>query len=325
MLGEIDLLDMRVWQETVPLVLVCCFLLFLYHVLSSTPSMFVKRHGRYHAITGLLYLLWISWGFFALLVPKLISMSIPAFVYDVVLGIIGTVLTLYAANEFQHKNVKNFASGTLDEHATVTYGEMIEHSFYQALNLVQIIFLHLFSFYPGMPVYFRLLALFFVTSPWLLRDRFPVNKFSDNYKEIDEKSTTLIRLLYRIKKYQYVFYKHFILHGLNITVAVNDISIANNRGFRLFWLLLNLSYVMEFFLQTLVKKNYMSQSTMLSLQKILMSAASLSSTSVLRVINFPAALASLILNFTNRKQDLFNTLLVGVGFVLISNLFSPAQ
>ena len=53
-----------------------------------------------------------------------------------------------AAEDFKwlHRNVKNKASGVLDREATVTYNEMIEHVFYQILNLVQILFLHLFSF-----------------------------------------------------------------------------------------------------------------------------------------------------------------------------------
>lgn len=317
-LQSLDLKQMKLWWETLPLVLVCCFMLFLYHVISFSPSMFVKRHGRKHALAGLVYLLWISWGFFSLLAPKLHVMFIPDFAYDVGLGVLGTVLTLYAAFEFQHKNVKNFASGTLDEHATVTYGEMIEHSFYQALNLVQIVFLHLFTIYPGLDVYARGVALLLATSPWWLRQRFPINKFSDNYKRVDENSTPLIRFLYRIKKYQYVFYKHFILHGLNITVAVHDIAITNRRGFRLFWLLLNLSYVMEFFLQTLVKKQYMSQSTMLTLQKILMTAASFSSVSVLSVVSIPVALASLVLNFVNRKHDVENTLFVAAVYAFFA-------
>ncbi len=280
--------------------------------------MFVKRHGRKHAVTGFFYLLWISWGFFALLASQLNLMIIPDIAYDTILGILGTVLTLFAAFEFKHKNVKNFASGTLDEHATVTYGEMIEHSFYQALNIAQIVFLHLFSLYPGLSMYLRVFALFLVTAPWWVRQYFPINRFSDNYKQIDEKSTTLIRILYRIKKYQYVFYKHFILHGLNITVAVRDLSITQSRGFRLFWLLLNLSYVMEFFLQTLVKKNYMTQANMLLLQKILMSAATLSSVSVLKVVNVPVALASLGLNFINRKHDVENTFVVAIAFLLFT-------
>ena len=30
----------------------------------------------------------------------------------------------------------------------------------------------------------------------------------------------LTSVLYRLKKYQYIFYKHFLLHGLNVSAAV---------------------------------------------------------------------------------------------------------
>lgn len=314
--------DAQLWQERMPLLLTCSFLLFLYHVISYQPTMFLKRHGRKHALTGLVYLIWISWGFFSLLAPKLQLMMIPPVVYDFILGVLGIVLTLYAAQEFKHKNVKNVASGTLDEHATVTHNEMIEHSFYQGVNLAQILFLHVFAFFPRLHANTRFLLLVAVTAPWLWRGLFPVNSFSDNYNKEDEKSTVLIRVLYRIKKYQYVFYKHFILHGLNISVAVLDLNIVNQRYFRLFWLLLNTSYVMEFFLQTLVKKQYLSQAYMLVLQKVLMTAASLSAISVLRVVNIYVAFASLYLNFTRRKKDLWNTVLIAVVFFLYASMSS---
>ena len=57
-------------------------------------------------------------------------------------------------------------------------------------------------------------------TPWLVRDQFPVNKFSDNYTKGQNK-TSLISLLYRAKKYQYIFYKHVLLHGLNVSVALD--------------------------------------------------------------------------------------------------------
>ena len=34
-------------------------------------------------------------------------------------------------------------------------------------------------------------------------------------------STPLIRVLYRLKKWQYLLYKHALLHGLNASVAVD--------------------------------------------------------------------------------------------------------
>jgi hypothetical protein len=283
-----------------------CVLVFLISVLwimVANPIMFGRRHGRRHSTNGLIYFLWISLGF-TLHIKGLDLVS--AQVFDAVLGGLGTCLALTAAFDFGHKNVVNVASGTLDEHATVTYNEMIEHSFYQGLNLVQAMYLH--SVGASTSRWHRFLLLFAVTAPWFVRGMFPVNRFSDNYTKVDVKSTNVIRAMYRIKKYQYVFYKHFLLHGLNLSVAVHGYELANRPDFRLYWLLLNLSYVMEFFLQTLVKKKYMTQRTMLALQVVLMTAASIAALYVLRYVNITLAVVSLVLNFTNRGHDLFNTM-----------------
>jgi hypothetical protein len=287
--------------------------------------MFQKKHGRYHAVTGGMYLLWLLVGFAEFALP--VDFAFKYICYDTVLGILGVVLTLLAAFEFKHKNVVNVASGTLDEHATVTHSEMIEHSFYQGLNLMQILYLHAIAWirrskFPLQQIgdsyiheiegslIIRWVLLFLVTSPWLCRSMFPVNKFSDNYMKDNDKSTALIKFLYRIKKYQYVFYKHFVLHGLNISVALNNDPVVDQSYFRLFWLLLNASYVLEFFLQTLVKKKYMRQDTMLQMQKVLMTASSLAAFWVLRHVNIPIALVSLVMNFINRKHDVMNTMLI---------------
>lgn len=128
--------------------------------------------------------------------------------------------------------------------------------------------------------------------------------------QVDPKSSAWIRLLYRLKKYQYVFYKHVILHGLNITLALTGRAALRERFFHIFWLLLNLSYVMEFLLQTLVKRKYMSQTQLLSLQHILMLAASLSAAAMLRFVSPLLSLCSLAMMFLNRKQDLLNTMLI---------------
>jgi hypothetical protein len=331
-----------------PLALAVLFFISLYYLLVHHPTIFFKRHGRKHALTGLIYLIWISLGFVDLLLPHIRGSTslethqpmITYWIYDVVLGVLGTILTLYAAFEFQHKNIKNVASGTLDEHATVTYGEMIEHSFYQALNLIQILFIHsmtyivtadsergrnsiLTSIVVCDKLTMRLLLLFLVTLPWLIRDMFPINRFSDNYTKIDHKSTALIRWLYRIKKYQYVFYKHFLLHGLNISIAVTGIAFGDQHFFRLYWLLLNLSYVMEFFLQTLVKKGLMKQQQMLFLQKVLMTASTIAAVCVLRYVNVWIALISLIYNFINRKHDVYNTMTVCLGYIAFCYTFRP--
>jgi hypothetical protein len=99
-----------------------------YHI-SLHPTMFTKRFGIRHRLFGAIYLSWLCVGY-ADAILKTPSFE-KALIYDSILGVLGIALTLSAAGDFQHKNVKNVASGVLDEHATVTYGEMIEHSFYQ--------------------------------------------------------------------------------------------------------------------------------------------------------------------------------------------------
>jgi hypothetical protein len=281
------------------------FLTVLSTIVLCNANMFLKRHGRRHALTGLLYLLWTLFGFYSFVVKEnFVSYA----VYDVVLGVLGVWLALSAAFDFQHKNVVNVASGTLDEHATVTYGEMIEHSFYQGVNLVQILFLHVSDRANSRAA--KICFAFLVTCPWLFRPLFPINRFSDNYRKVDSKSTNFIRTMYRIKKYQYVFYKHFLLHGLNLSALLYGYMLPSRREFRIFWMLLNISYVMEFFMQTLVKKKYISQAFMLQLQLLLMTAASVAALFVLQHVDIGIAMLSLVLNFTHRNHEMFNTLLV---------------
>lgn len=281
-----------------------------------------------------------------------------AFAFDMILGILGVGATLTAAKEFPHKHVKNSKgqSGTLHQKAIVTQSEMIEHVFYQGLNLVQAIYLHAIqhsrqdrdqeesSLFPAKTVA-NLGMLFMATSPWLVRRRFfPVHSFSANWKlhEVskgEEESTSFCNqatrtterqkdleiILYKIKKWQYVFYKHVILHGVNLYVAVVDSGESNlpySYSWRIFWLLLNTSYVMEFFLQSLVKKRrptILKQSTMLVLQRWLMFCATVASMVVLlqlcsnHRIWLPAlSLASLTLNFNRRGYDVSNTMTVAI-------------
>jgi len=395
----------QTWYFTqLPLLLGIIFFSYLYIVLGQQPQVFQKQHGRHHSFTGFCYLLWITWGFLDLIFPSNQFLFIGYWWYDVGLGLLGTILTLFAAFEFQHKNIHNIASGTLDKHATVTYGEMIEHSFYQGLNLWQILFLHLLSsfavfftssvsslsstslssmntswlffqpfFLPksihsfvdainlscqsvmGFMIsvqsavfssltvsplesmrslcqqYPQLLQcglLFLVTLPWYFRSFFPINRFSDNYNKSDHQSTPFIRFLYRMKKYQYVFYKHCLLHGFHLsllfpfqnTMTMLTYSLVEQREFRMYWLFLNTSYVMEFFLQTLVKKDYLQQSQMLQLQGILMLASTLAALPVMRFIHWDIAFLSLVGNFTMRKHDLRNTMLLYMICLLMLSL-----
>lgn len=279
---------------------------FFFVVLSlvvCSLSMFSGRYGRRHRVVGLTYLFWLVGGF-----VDLHFQHFPCIIYDVVLGILGTLLALSAAFDFKvaHARVQNSASGTLEESATVTYSEMIEHSFYQGLNLIQVVYLHSMKGAPSAPC--RCVLAMLVTAPWWFRSRFPINKFSDNYVKNDP--LLHVSILYRLKKYQYLLFKHFLLHGLNVSVAVDSLDIASQTHFRWYWIALNTAYVMEFFLQTLVKKKYMAQSTMLRLQQLLMFASTLATLPILLQVRVLAASLSLLLNFVHRHHEICNTMLV---------------
>jgi len=244
----------------------------------------------------------------------------------------------------------------LSKAAIVTQGEMVEHSFYQGVNLVQVVFLHLVTWVlvvdervlPIVVVFVKRFGmLLVVTLPWAIRKRFPVNSFSANWRkdvemnknnrhhdknggirvgtEKESKYLWLINGMYRFKKWQYVFYKHVILNGLNISVASSYQSYKNDTTslplpltpqWRIFWLLLNTSYVMEFFLQSLVKRQVLSQKFMMVLNALLMISASIASmeSNVLGQVKVEAALISLFLNFYNRGHDVLNTM---VTFIIV--------
>eukprot|EP00668_Euglena_longa_P004073 GGOE01004777.1.p1 GENE.GGOE01004777.1~~GGOE01004777.1.p1 ORF type:complete len:197 (+),score=62.73 GGOE01004777.1:522-1112(+) len=180
---------------------------------------------------------------------------------------------------------------------------MVEHSFYQLLNLVQILYLH--TIHPGMPQALRMGCALLATLPWLARGYFPINKFSDNYTKAP--AGTLIGILYRLKKYQYLLYKHCLLHGLNISVALRGRHVADYPAFRLYWMCLNTAYVMEFFLQSLVKRKVMRQSTMLRMQQWLMLVSTFAALQVLQDVHPVIAAASLLLNLIHRHHDVLNT------------------
>ena len=78
----------------------------------------------------------------------------------------------------------------------------------------------------------------------------------------------------------------------------------------MFWMGLNCAYVMEFFLQTLVKRKKLKQSYMLGLQNLLMLCSSVAAVPILLHVNIVVAFLSLVLNFCNRKHDVLNGALV---------------
>lgn len=57
---------------------------------------------------------------------------------------------------------------------------------------------------------------------------------------------------------------------------------------------------MEFFMQTLVKRKHLSQTAMLVLNQLLMVLSTAAAVDVVARVNPIAAIASLVLNFTNR-------------------------
>jgi hypothetical protein len=237
-----------------------------------------------------------------------------SFVFDVLLGVLGIATTLSAARAFDHRNVKNRASGALDDDATVTHAEMVEHAFYQVLNLVQIVYLHSLGFVTSSV--WRAALCLAATTPWLARSRFPVNSFSANYVT-SPAPWSRVAIMYRVKKWQYLLYKHALLHGLNVTaaVALGDLALPRWPGFRLYWVLLNLAYVSEFFLQTLVKRGFLAQSRMLAMNALLMAASTIAAVPVLLRVRPDWAALSLLLNFARRHHDVSNTVLV-LGFAL---------
>jgi hypothetical protein len=94
---------------------------------------------------------------------------------------------------------------------------------------VQITLLHALPL-AGLPV--RLWMATCAVLPWAVRGRFPINRFSDNYaKPGVGSSSTLHRVLYRLKKYQYILYKHCLLHGLNVSIAMSGIDLSARLTF----------------------------------------------------------------------------------------------
>jgi hypothetical protein len=290
---------------------------------AQNAGMFVRRHARTHRLLGLVYLCALVAGLcdVALVVSggaAELGLGARRLAFHVALGCLGVALTLSAAHDFRsHEHVKQKASGTLEKHATVTVSEMLEHSFFQAINLVQIVTLHALGSGSGLVSsrWARAALALAATTPWLARGRFPVNSFRLNYEGVPLREYTAELALYRIKKWQFVFYKHALLHGLNVSAATTApgapaAALTRQPLFLLYWIALNTSYSAEFFLQTLVKKGYMEQSTLLKLQRLLMLAASICAAYVLTYVRPAVALASFALNMLHRGHDVANTALV---------------
>ena len=174
---------------------------------AAHPQMLYPRYGRSHRIVGM--------GFFAYLLCGIIDARLthPIFpqrysiAFDAGISVFGFATAFSAARDFggaRSHAVGSEASGILDEKATVSRSEMVEHCFYQLLNLAQIMYLYLLAAIGDRPMA-RIALAVSMTLPWLARSRFPVNSFSANYSKPGVGGTTpLIRFLYRMKKWQYL-------------------------------------------------------------------------------------------------------------------------
>lgn len=287
-------------------------------------SLFFDRHSWRHRLAGACQLVWLIIGSCCHGVDvggrtTWFSAKTLYLAYDVILGLLGLNATLSAARDFPHKYIQNAPgqSGTLSCQAMVTHSEMMEHAFYQFLNLCQALYLHCFS--TSSDIATRGLGLVFVTAPWWVRrTQFPVNSFSANWTKTPNNNRTHTETyMYFIKKWQYIFYKHVILHGLNITMCLHHVpNHASSEAWRVFWLCLNTSYVMEFFLQSLVRRRILSQTTMLILNRWLMLVSTCAAVNaVLRLVQWHVCFLSLALNYLHRFHDVTNTLaLAAVAF-----------
>ncbi|KAL7540229.1 hypothetical protein ACHAXR_009964 [Thalassiosira sp. AJA248-18] len=336
------------------------FLALLVVALTVSPhssKLFSESRGRSHRLAGAAHLAWLLVGAAWLVRHPNDGRTDTDYdnniwarkclAYDIILGILGIVATLTAARDFPHRRVINRRgeSGTLSHSAIVTQSEMVEHAFYQALNLWQALYLHTIT-WAGVGVLRlttvgRMTLLWIVTLPWACRRLFPVNSFSANWTnntndarekkdekcaqvgtEMGEKNLSFINRMYQVKKWQYVFYKHAILHGLNISIAfpkgINpqyynaSLPLPTTLEWRVFWLALNTSYVMEFFLQSVEKRGILSQRCMMMMNGLLMTSSSLAAVgAVFGRVRIEAAVISLLLNFVNRRHDILNTIVTG--------------
>jgi hypothetical protein len=292
--------------------------------------LFLDSHGWSHRLAGAMHLSWLVYGCFC--ITNQTQNARQAFLYDVVLGCLGMTATLTAARDFPHRYVRNAVgqSGTLSKKAMVTQGEMIEHAFYQFMNVWQALFLHLMAYawnsHHSWPDWQRWIALLGVTAPWYVRSRFPVNSFSQNWKKAapseQQSDRNLETLLYRIKKGQYLFYKHVVLHGVNLALSLQPSSLVTTKPWRIFWLCLNTAYAMEFFLQSLVRRNVLSQPAMLWLNRFLMAVSSLAAVpAIVGTVRWELCLFSLVLNVTHRHHDVLNTMCLASAGLVLARLF----
>lgn len=282
------------------------WIIILPHIRMFSPQ-YMRYYGMQHRVLGGAYMTLLSISAWDLVFH--LSRS-RAFLH-ISLPVLGTLLARSASKEFKGAHapdkVRNVASGALDKDQTVTTSEMTEHVFYQGLNVAQALYMHLDQ---PKSTGGRWLWYIAVCLPWAFRFLYPVNSFSDNYHKEGRDPWAWTSILYRIKKWQYVFYKHALLHGLNISCALEHggtTAVARSHAFATYWTGLNAAYSLEFFLQSLVKRGILAQKTMLHLNQLLMFICSVPALRVLSQFVRPeAALMSCFLNFVSRGNELLN-------------------
>jgi len=352
-----------IMMNTVSIIGLAVFLLLVVVIaMSHGKILFFSTHGWSHRVAGAFLLTWLVYGIVQIILQQqqkynddniLYQQELAQrwLFYDTILGFLGITTTLTAARDFPHKYVQNAKgqSGSLSQKALVTQREMVEHSFYQALNLLQAWYLHYLSTTSTTASGFwhPWLALWLVTSPWLVRGYFPVHSFSHNWNVTPEhQRTPQETVLYRIKKGQYLFYKHVLLHGLNISMALQQVLnspsqstatssttiMTTTLSWRIYWLALNTSYVMEFFLQTMVRRRVLSVAGMFGLQQLLMATSSIAAIMILffasveeggtTIVRPAICFVSLVLNLIHRHHDVLNVL-VTAGIFYGMQQYSP--
>ena len=277
---------------------------------------FLGKFGRRHRISGSLHL-----GVLTLYCAHVVAhrkTNLDAATMDAMLFVSGLVLTLTAhwdfakAHEHAERRQLGVRSGVLHAKTAVTGAEMLEHAFYHVVNGFQIAYVHCVAqpWFVRSSAETRATACLLANSAWTARSRFPINSFSNNYRD---GMRDFESCMYRVKKWQYVLYKTVLLHGLNVSLAMRPVDLISLFEWRAFWFLLNAAYVLEFFLQTLVKRKYLRQRTMLVLNQALMLISTSAVVPVLRTAVEPHAAAMMfVLNFLNRKREMEN---VVVGLV----------
>lgn len=314
---------MDAWRDVARSSVAAYFVLLLV-VSARSARAFTGKFGRRHRVCGIAHL-----GVLCVRARDVVVVAdargrggVESVLLDLALFVSGLALTLTAHADFAKAHAaaesRQKASGPLHAKTTVTGPEMLEHAFYHLVNGFQIVYVHVVrqEWFRSLPVATRCTCAVAATSIWWKRSAFPVNSFSRNYKS---GMPDIESVLYRVKKWQYVLYKTVLLHGLNVSLAVRPVNLPETLEWRMYWTLLNAAYVLEFFLQTLVKRKYIKQGTMLLMNQALMVISTVAVLPILRSAVLPtAALVALTLNFFNRKREMVNVAIACVATVYAS-------